>query len=97
MPCTPAIPLICTINQFAYSPSRPTLTTLALLQSKRFGQQTFPLKTPVTGDGDSDSYLTDYLKLGRAIGQSPVEVEKNLKTKGVAVDWDTKALNYMQK
>ncbi|KAL3159953.1 hypothetical protein ABBQ38_010341 [Trebouxia sp. C0009 RCD-2024] len=64
--------------------------------SKRFGHQPFPLKAPSTDDGDSSSYLTDYLKLGRAIGESPVEVEKNLKAKGVAVEWDTKALNYMQ-
>ncbi|KAL3157931.1 hypothetical protein ABBQ32_012333 [Trebouxia sp. C0010 RCD-2024] len=64
--------------------------------SKRFGHQTFPLNPPSTDDGDSSSYLTDYLKLGRAIGESPVEVEKKLKAKGVAVEWDTQALNYMQ-
>lgn len=70
---------------------------MTLLQSKRFGHQIIDLKTPNPGDGDSSSHLTDYLKLGRAIGESPVEVEKNLKARGVAVNWDNDALNYMQK
>lgn len=65
-----------------------------MLQSKRFGNQTFELKTPDAEAGESD--LTDYLRMGRALGESPAEVEKTLKARGVAVNWDTKAQNYMQ-
>lgn len=63
-----------------------------ILQSKRFGNQTFELKT----SDSSDSSLTDYLKLGRAMGESPAEVEKALKAKGAVVEWDNTAQDYMQ-
>lgn len=63
-----------------------------ILQSKRFGNQTFELKT----SDSTDSSLTDYLKLGRAMGESPAEVEKALKAKGAVVEWDNTAQNYMQ-
>lgn len=65
-----------------------------MLQSKRFGNQSFELKTPDADAGELG--LTDYLKMGRAIGESPAEVEKALKARGVAVKWDTTAQNYMQ-
>ena len=77
------------IYRFTYSPQKA-----ALLQSKRFGNQTFELKTPDADAGDSG--LTDYLRMGRALGESPAEVEKTLKARGVAVNWDTEAQNYMQ-
>lgn len=65
------------------------------LQSKRFGYQTFEQSKPDTEAGNPG--LTEYLKLGRAIGESPKEIEKNLRARGVPVSWDNTAEDYMQK
>lgn len=65
-----------------------------MLQSKRLGHQSSELKTPSTAAGEMG--LTGYLILGRAIGESPTEVEKTLKARGVATNWDSTAQDYMQ-
>ena len=73
----------------------PAYQCVVLLQSKRFGHQNFELNKPNSEAGNLG--MTEYLKLGRAIGESPKEIEKNLRARGVPVSWDKTAEDYMQK